>query len=238
MHTLHFKISGMTCSSCALIIKDAFKKFTDEKNISINHSTGEGLIESKNEIQISQLTEAIKIYPKYSIELFTEKEKEQEQTWFMTYKPVLLLFFYITSLSLIVAFKSSEFDVHLAMNTFMAGFFIAFSYFKLLNLKAFADSYSMYDIIAKRIKSWGYIYAFVELLLGLLYVLNFNPVFLNCFTVMLMSVSLIGVLISVLNKKKIQCACLGAVFNLPMSTLTIVEDSLMIVMSLGMLFII
>ena len=240
MQKLHFKIYGMTCSSCALIIKDAFKKITDEKNISINHLTGEGLIESENEIQISQLTEAIKKYPKYSIELFTENEekKEKEQTWFMTYKPVLLLFFYITSLSLIVAFKSSEFDVHLAMNTFMAGFFIAFSYFKLLNLKAFADSYSMYDIIAKRIKSWGYIYAFVELLLGLLYVLNFNPVFLNWFTMMLMTVSLIGVLISVLNKKKIQCACLGTVFNLPMSTLTIVEDSLMIVMSLGMLFII
>ena len=50
-----------------------------------------------------------------------------------------------------------------------------------------------------------------------------------------MSVSLIGVLKNVLNKKKIQCACLGTVFNLPMSTLTIVEDSLMIVMSLAML---
>ena len=46
-----------------------------------------------------------------------------------------------------------------------------------------------------------------------------------------MSISIIGVLQSVLNKKKIQCACLGAVFNLPMSTVTIIEDALMIVMS-------
>ena len=121
------------------------------------------------------------------------------------------------------------------MNKFMAGFFIAFSFFKLLNLKAFADSYSMYDIIAEKIKIWGYIYAFLELVLGILYVINFNPILLNTFTALLMSVSLIGVLKSVLNKKKIQCACLGTVFNLPMSTLTIVEDSLMIVMSLAML---
>ena len=46
-----------------------------------------------------------------------------------------------------------------------------------------------------------------------------------------MTVSIIGVLQSVFNKRKIQCACLGAVFNLPMSTVTIIEDLLMITMS-------
>jgi hypothetical protein len=46
-----------------------------------------------------------------------------------------------------------------------------------------------------------------------------------------MGVSIIGVLQSVLNKRKIRCACLGAVFNLPMSTITIVEDAMMIAMS-------
>jgi hypothetical protein len=50
-----------------------------------------------------------------------------------------------------------------------------------------------------------------------------------------MSISLVGVLQSVLNKRKIKCACLGDVFNLPMSTITIIEDALMIVMSLIML---
>lgn len=50
-----------------------------------------------------------------------------------------------------------------------------------------------------------------------------------------MSISIIGVLQSVLNKQKIQCACLGAVFNLQMSTVTIIEDALMIGMSAAML---
>ncbi len=52
-----------------------------------------------------------------------------------------------------------------------------------------------------------------------------------------MSISIIGVLQAVLNKKKIQCACLGAVFNLPMSTITIIEDALMILMSGIMVFV-
>ena len=41
-----------------------------------------------------------------------------------------------------------------------------------------------------------------------------------------------GFEVNVLNKKKIQCACLGAVFNLPMSTVTIIEDLLMVAMAI------
>ncbi len=228
-----FTISGMTCSSCVLIIKDAFKDLITENKISINHKTGETIIETENEVDLNKFRDALKRYPKYQIENISLNQ--DKSSWINTYKPVLLLFFYITLLSVIVSFNKETFDFHKAMNTFMAGFFIAFSFFKLLNLKAFADSYSMYDIIAEKIKIWGYIYAFLELVLGILYVLNFNPVLLNSFTALLMSVSLIGVLKSLLNKKKIQCACLGTVFNLPMSTLTIVEDSIMIVMSIAML---
>ena len=50
-----------------------------------------------------------------------------------------------------------------------------------------------------------------------------------------MTVSIIGELQSVLNKRKIKCAYLEEVFNLPMSTITIIEDALMIVMSAVML---
>ena len=89
----------------------------------------------------------------------------------------------------------------------------------------------MYDVLAKKVPVWAYLYAFVELALGIAYLINFNPIITNTITFVVMSISIIGVLQSVLNKKKIQCACLGAVFNLPMSTVTIIEDALMIVMS-------
>ena len=93
----------------------------------------------------------------------------------------------------------------------------------------------MYDIVAKKIPVWGFIYPFVELSLGIAYAMNFQPVATNIITLLVMSVSIIGVLQSVLNKRRIKCACLGAVFNLPMSSITIIEDALMIVMSAIML---
>ena len=122
-----------------------------------------------------------------------------------------------------------------AMRVFMAGFFLTFSFFKMLDLRGFAESYAMYDIVAKKLNNWGYIYAFIELTLGIAYAINFQPIIVNIVTLIVMTISIIGVLQSVFNKRKIKCACLGAVFNLPMSTVTIIEDALMIAMSVTML---
>ena len=169
---------------------------------------------------------------KYSITAMEHNETtEQAKSWLATYKPILLIFGYITTISIIAATHQNTFHWMQAMNIFMAGFFLTFSFFKMLDLNGFAESYSMYDIVAKKIKAWGYVYAFVELGLGIAYATNFQPLVTNIVTLVVMTVSIIGVLQSVLNKRKIQCACLGAVFNLPMSTVTIIEDALMIIMS-------
>jgi hypothetical protein len=121
------------------------------------------------------------------------------------------------------------------MEHFMAGFFLVFSFFKLLNLKSFSESYGMYDIVAMQWKGWGYVYAFTELALGLAFLTGFHSLITNAVTFIVMSISIVGVLQSVLNRRKIKCACLGDVFNLPMTTITVIEDALMIGMSAIML---
>jgi uncharacterized membrane protein YphA (DoxX/SURF4 family) len=174
---------------------------------------------------------------KYQIAATQHNEiAEQTKSWFETYKPILLIFGFITLVASIGQIHNDHFDFMEWMRYFMAGFFLVFSFFKLLDLTGFAESYAMYDIVAKRMPAWGYIYPFVELGLGIAFCANFQPKWANIVALIVMSVSIIGVLESVLNKKKIQCACLGAVFNLPMSTVTIIEDALMIIMSATMLF--
>ena len=74
-----------------------------------------------------------------------------------------------------------------------------------------------------------------ELFLGLAYLSNFNPLLTNWVTLALMSFSALGVIKAVANKTQIQCACLGTVFKLPMSTVTIVEDVGMVLMAVLML---
>ena len=93
----------------------------------------------------------------------------------------------------------------------------------------------MYDVLAKRFSLYGYLYPFIELGLGIAYLLHWHPYFTNLATFFVMGFSSLGVILAVMNKQEIRCACLGAVFNLPMTTVTIIEDLLMAAMALWMI---
>jgi copper chaperone CopZ len=231
----------MTCGSCEKKVQQVLSGVPGIKNVSIDLKEGKATIEMDNHVSTETLQTALKDHPKYQLTdkpvkpVVTSFTEEPGRSWLATYQPLLILFGYITVISLITADVTTNFNLWVFMRVFMAGFFISFSFFKLLDIRGFADSYSMYDIVAKRFRAWGYIYPFVELGLGLAFVTEFEPITMNFITLGVMSVSIIGVLQSVLNKRKIKCACLGAVFNLPMSTVTIIEDALMIAMSVIML---
>ena len=147
------------------------------------------------------------------------------------YYPLLLLGTFLFGVVGLVEFRLGAFDSTRAMQNFMGAFFLSFAFFKLLDLHGFADSYRMYDVVAQRIPSYGYIYPFIELALGAAYTAGIQPTAVNLTTLVVMSVSSIGVIQSVLKKRRIRWACLGTVFNLPMSTVTLVEDGLMIAMA-------
>ncbi|MBK8088102.1 MAG: cation transporter [Chitinophagaceae bacterium] len=238
-----YSVSGMTCSSCQSKVQDLLSKVTGVQHVSIDLAKAEAVIEMDKHIATSEFKQALKNYPKYQLNEILQPQRVElsfpeadvSKTWFETYKPIVLIFAYITGTSLLAEWMNGAFTPMRWMNHFMTGFFLVFSFFKLLNLRGFAESYSMYDIIAKKWNGWGYIYAFTELALGIAFLTGFNPLLTNSITFVIMTVSIIGVLQSVLNKRTIKCACLGDVFNLPMSTVTIIEDALMIVMSVAML---
>jgi copper chaperone CopZ len=160
-----------------------------------------------------------------------QAEPEEKKSTLRTYAPVLLLFGYIIGATLLLQLVQHHFNWMQWMSHFMGGFFLAFSYFKLLDIPAFASSYSSYDVVAQKWYGYGYVYPFIELMLGLLFITGLHPVFANTAAFVVMGVSTIGVVNSLMKKRKFQCACMGAVFNLPMSTITLIEDLLMVLMS-------
>ncbi len=227
----------MTCTGCEEKVKSALMTLENVTNVEVSKDENSAVITMDKHIPIGKLQKALP--EKYHISALHHNETaELTKSWLETYKPILLIFAYITVITFFIQLRNTHFNFMQWMAHFMAGFFLVFSFFKFLNLKGFAEIYRMYDVLAKRIPVWAYLYAFIELGLGLAYLTDFNPVLTNVTTFLVMSVSITGVLQSVLNKKKIQCACLGVVFNLPMSTVTIIEDALMIIMSgLMLLFI-
>lgn len=225
-----YKLTGMTCSSCEAKVKSSLLMLPGVTDVEVSKENETATISMEKHIALSVFQNALD--SKYTIAAAEHNETaEQAKSWLAIYKPVLLIFGYITGITLLIEWMQGEFSWMRWMNNFMAGFFLVFSFFKLINLKGFAESYSRYDIVAKKWNGWGYIYAYIELALGLAFLTGFNTILTNSVTFVTMTVSIIGVLQSVLNKQKIKCACLGDVFNLPMSTITIIEDALMIGMS-------
>lgn len=232
VHT--YNITGMTCANCEAKVKSALLMVEHVTDVDISRTDQTASITMDKHVPLVSLQKALD--PKYQINVSNHNEVlEQGKSWLLTYRPILLIFLYILGVTLLIQALHTSFDLTEWMRHFMAGFFLVFSFFKMLDLKGFADSYVMYDVIARKIPQWAYVYAFVELALAIAYLTNFRPAITNIITTLVMSVSIIGVLQTVLNKRAIRCACLGAVFNLPMSTVTIIEDGLMIIMSLGML---
>jgi len=164
--------------------------------------------------------------PLQSISTQTLREKIK------TYFPLILIAAYLIGSTALSGWKTGGFDWTGLMSFFMGGFFLIFSFFKFLDLKGFAESYASYDVIAMRWPGYGCVYPFIELSLGVLYLSDLALVFTNVATLVVMSVSSIGVIKSLMRKQKIKCACLGTAFNLPMSTVTLIEDLLMAGMAL------
>lgn len=154
-----------------------------------------------------------------------------------SFKPLILVAVYLIAITAVVEINSGNLDPMRAMNTFMGGFFVVFSFFKFLDLQKFADAFMGYDVVGRHSRHYGLSYPFIEVALGGAYLLHLAPLFTNVATLVLMIVGNIGV-INVLRKKQaIQCACLGTVFNLPMTKVTLFENTLMAAMSLSALFI-
>ena len=241
--THQYQLTGLTCDGCVATVKKNLSQITGIQSVDINAERDEATITMAQHVSTDTLKAALDNHPKYTIADKVEQKAtpsvnafdELEKSWFETYKPLLVVFAYITGIALLASWKGESLDGMQFMSFFMAGFFLAFSFFKLLDLTGFADSYSGYDLLAKRWRGYGFVYPFIELALGVAYLIHFQPFVTNIATIIVMGFSTIGVLQSVLNKRKIQCACLGAVFNLPMSTVTIIEDLLMAAMAACML---
>ncbi len=145
-----------------------------------------------------------------------------KEKW-VTYKPLIIILIFCSVMSLSYnAFVSHPFEAF--MSSFMGFFFVFLSLFKFFDLKSFVDGFATYDLITKRFRAYGYAYPFIEFFLGLMYLIQFDPFLTNGITVVVMTVNGIGVLKSISSGKSIKCACLGTVLDVPLSTVSVLEN--------------
>ncbi|HWB06001.1 MAG TPA: heavy metal-associated domain-containing protein [Verrucomicrobiales bacterium] len=231
-----FSITGLHCQSCVQSVGERLRTHDAVENAEVSLHPPQVTVQTRRPLSAAEVNAWLAPLERYQVGDLNKPPAEPEETPANeTWKPLLLLLGFLLAVTAATQAAAGRFDLDSSMRIFMGGFFIAFSFFKFLDLRGFADAYRGYDLVAKAWPPYGLIYPFLELGLGLAYVANWWPTAVNVATAVLMAVSLAGVVRAVLSKKRMRCACLGTVFNLPMSTVTVIEDGLMFVMAVIML---
>lgn len=240
-------VTGMHCGGCANKLKNAIEAVPGVARADVSHATGTAIVEWMRDgpVDTARVASAIESAGDYRAAVLEGGTCEAQQPVAVAVAespskeslyPLFLIVGFIAGVTVLVAQATGVWALEPMMRHFMAGFFIVFSFFKLLDPPGFVSAYRGYDIVAARVPAWGWVYPLVELGLGVAYLLALAPVATNAITLALMLVGAVGVLQALLAKRTIRCACLGTALNLPMTKITLVEDLTMAAMAAVMLW--
>ncbi|WP_298487590.1 heavy-metal-associated domain-containing protein [uncultured Maribacter sp.] len=234
-----YSINGMTCGGCVASVTKKLHEINGVVSASVSLENSEALVQLESPLEIEIFKSALG--DKYTVSEknegisvdFNSQNSTNEKSKIQQLKPLLLIFLYLFVAAILLQIK--VWSTTSFMLDFMGLFYIVFSFFKLLDLKGFPESFRMYDPIAKVFPLYGWVYPFIEIALGLCFLMRFKIPMALVVTIIILGVTTIGVLKSLLGKKSIQCACLGTALKLPMTQATFIENAIMIVMALVML---
>jgi|TARA_E500000178_G_scaffold72482_1_gene70205 copper chaperone CopZ len=228
-----FKISGMTCNGCKLSVEDKLSSIDGVDEVYVDLTKQEAVIYSKKPISFSLISDSLP--PKYRVTGTANIQNNGtiKVSKIKQLKPLFIILTYISITSLLLNFKN--WNSTNAMLDFMGLFYIIFSFFKILDIKGFSMSFRMYDPLAKKVSLYGSIYPFMEVLLGIMFLTRIEVEAALILTIILLGITSFGVTQTLLNKKKIKCACLGTTLQLPMTEATFIENALMITMAFVLL---
>ena len=121
------------------------------------------------------------------------------------------------------------------MTYFMGIILIGLSVLKLWDWKGFSNAFQTYDIIAKRSKLYSKAYPLLEMSIGIVLISQMFTRFAAMILAVVVFVSSVGVVQSIITKSEIKCACMGTKIKVPMTTLTLVENTIMFLMAISLL---
>lgn len=232
----NYTVTGMTCDGCKIGVEDKLNRIPGVVNATVNLEKGEATIEMKTHISTGAFQNALgdkyKIYEKNDMLAMPVEEIEEKSEWRQLFS-LFLIFGYITVAAVLI--NRNPWNGEGFMLDFMGLFYIVFSFFKMLDLKGFPDSFRMYDPLARKVPFYATVYPFIETVLGLLFLMRIETGVALWATLVILGITTIGVTKVLLDKKSIQCACLGTALKLPMTKATFIENTIMIVMAILML---
>ena len=198
-----YTVTGMTCNNCKTKVEDTLQNLPKVDEVSVNLETSQVEITMREHIALNELQEALpdkyNISEKQTKNIFKSAEEAQEKNEWKQLFPLFLIFGYIIVTSYLLNYKAWNLEAF--MLDFMGLFYIIFSFFKLLDLKGFPESFKMYDPLAKVVPSYAWIYPFIEVALGIMFLMRFEIPVALLVTIIVLGITTIGVTKVLLDKK-------------------------------------
>lgn len=225
------QILGMTCQGCRKGVEEKLATMAGVSKVSVSLEQASAEFETKEILDVASISAVLG--EKYTVDNLNENSSTPpaDSKW-KQLRPLFLIFGYVIAGSFLL---SRGQDIAVFMQYFMGLFYIVFSFFKLLDYRGFPASFQQYDPIAKRLPVYGWVYPFIETVLGLAFLLSWQVELALWITVFILGSTTLGVVQQLRKKSSIQCACLGTVLNLPMTEATLVENTIMLGMAFAML---
>tara|TARA_Y100000741_G_scaffold16854_1_gene12905 strand:- start:285 stop:974 length:690 start_codon:yes stop_codon:yes gene_type:complete len=220
----------MHCSACEETIQNALQNIDNVKSVSIDVASGIAQIGGNPKLKI--LLSAIEKSGYSAREIDQPNLDMYNKTTPSGWRELRPLFI-ILSCIFFGAFllNRSMFIWSNFMMDFMGLFFIVFSLLKLIDYRNFPPAFANYDPLAKKLPIYGWVYPLIELYLGTNYLLSQNIFLSLILTISLLGITTIGVLMKLVQKQPVECACIGTAIKLPLTKATLIENAIMIIMA-------
>jgi copper chaperone CopZ len=200
MKKQNLTLFGMTCTGCEAAVVAAALEIEGVSKAVADHKKDRLTIWSQTPVSTAALKAVLP--KKYALmdDAVAQAPSKLKQLF-----PLFLIFGFIIDTTVLIHWPT--WNMTAMMHDFMGMFFMVFSFFKLLNIKGFQASFSMYDPLAAAWPAYGFSYPFIEFALGLCYIRDFVPDWVLWITIFILGLTTIGV-VRVLIQKKANAMCL------------------------------
>ena len=224
------QILGMTCQNCRRGVEEKIASIEGLSHVEVSLEKAEASFTSSTQVSIDLLAKTLGA--KYTVNPTASNGESVLPSKWKQLRPLFLIFSYVIIGSVMLTKGDS---MALFMTNFMGLFYVIFGFFKFLDYRGFPASFGQYDPIAKRFKLYGWLYPFIETLLGIMFLYQIELEIALWVTIIILGTTTVGVAQQLLQKNNIKCACLGTALNLPMTEATLIENSIMLVMAFSLL---
>lgn len=156
----------------------------------------------------------------------------------VSYRPVIAVFVVAGLMALAATWAVNGNLLSLrAVQWFIAFSMCILALLKLQDVESFATMFLNYDLLARRVVRYGYVYPFAELLAGVLMIAGTAMWLSIPVAAFIGTIGAVSVIKAVyIDKRDLKCACVGGASKVPLGYVSLTENVMMVVMAGWMLW--